>query len=110
MTVEFPRMPALVAPAAVGVATVEHFTVDRHLSTLTRLASAFGGDRYAYCPPGRYARLEVNAPKGQKWDTIYFDIWPDVCIDNLEGAARLARKFSPRLDGWVARRRAPRSA
>ncbi len=42
--------------------------------------------------------LTWAAPKGQKWDTIYFDIWPNVCQDNLEEAAKLSRKYSPRLN------------
>lgn len=42
--------------------------------------------------------LDWTAPKGEKWDTIYFDIWPNVCEDNLTEAAKLSRKFSPRLN------------
>lgn len=32
-------------------------------------------------------------PKGRKWDCIYFDIWPDICTDNLVTMTRLHRKF-----------------
>lgn len=42
--------------------------------------------------------------KGAKWDTIYFDIWPDINIDNLTEITTLKRRFSRRLrrpDGWM---------
>jgi spermidine synthase len=35
-------------------------------------------------------------PKGQKWDTIYFDIWADICTDNLDDMAKLHKKFARR--------------
>lgn len=41
-----------------------------------------------------------------KYDTIYFDIWPDITTDNLEGMATLHRKFAKRknpgawMDSW----------
>lgn len=31
--------------------------------------------------------------KGTRYDVIYFDIWPDVCTDNLEEIAKLHRRF-----------------
>ncbi len=45
-------------------------------------------------------------PKGKKWDTIYFDIWADICGDNLVEITRLKRKFARRLnrekpDAWM---------
>jgi len=45
-------------------------------------------------------------PKGQKWDTIYFDIWADICEDNLKEMAKLHQKFARRktpgawMDSW----------
>jgi len=35
-------------------------------------------------------------PQGQKWDTIYFDIWPNICEDNLPEMSRLHKKFAHR--------------
>tara|TARA_Y100000034_G_C6895553_1_gene412792 strand:- start:1982 stop:2629 length:648 start_codon:yes stop_codon:yes gene_type:complete len=32
-------------------------------------------------------------PNGQKWDTLYFDIWQDICEDNLEEIAKLHNKY-----------------
>lgn len=42
--------------------------------------------------------LEWRLPKGQIWDTIFFDIWPNVCEDNLVEMTRLKRRFARRLD------------
>ena len=51
-----------------------------------------------------------NPWPGVKWDCIYFDIWPDICTDNLEGIAKLKRRYAKRLnrdnpkawmDAWV---------
>jgi spermidine synthase len=40
--------------------------------------------------------LEWTPPKGQKWDTIYFDIWPDICLDALPEMKTLHRRFGRR--------------
>jgi len=42
--------------------------------------------------------FEWKPPKGEKWDTIYFDIWADICEDNLTEITRLKRKFARRLN------------
>ena len=41
--------------------------------------------------------------KGTRFDTIYFDIWPRACTDNLEEMNRLHRRFRTYLcsDGWM---------
>jgi hypothetical protein len=36
--------------------------------------------------------MEWKPNKDQKFDTIYFDIWPDVCTDNLKDMSTLHRK------------------
>ena len=41
--------------------------------------------------------LTWELPKGQTWDVIYFDIWPDICTDNLVEVSRLRRRFAKRL-------------
>lgn len=35
---------------------------------------------------------------GQKWDTIYFDIWNNISEDNMEDMKRLHRRFGKRLN------------
>jgi spermidine synthase len=41
--------------------------------------------------------------KGEKFDTIYFDIWPNICTDNLIEIAKLHQrfKFYKAKDGWM---------
>lgn len=47
--------------------------------------------------------------KGQQWDSIWFDIWPDISTDNLPEMAKLHRKFGRNLkktgtawmDSWM---------
>lgn len=42
--------------------------------------------------------LDWTPPKGKKWDVIYFDIWGDICVDNLKEVTYLKRKFARRLN------------
>lgn len=41
--------------------------------------------------------------KGQKFDAIYFDVWPDICDDNLDGIAKLHNRAKSwkRPGGWM---------
>lgn len=44
--------------------------------------------------------------RGQKFDTIYFDIWTGICVDNLDEMAKLHRSFARFLnrdnpDAWM---------
>lgn len=47
--------------------------------------------------------FEWTPPKGQKWDVLYFDIWPGICVDNLDEMAILHRRFARRKNpgGWM---------
>lgn len=42
--------------------------------------------------------FEWQPPKSRKFDTIYFDIWPDICTDNLEQIAKLHQRFKGKLN------------
>ncbi len=44
------------------------------------------------------------AVKGRQFDVIYFDIWPDICTDNLAEMTKLRRAFASylRVGGWAA--------
>lgn len=48
--------------------------------------------------------FEYKPPKGAKFDTIYFDIWPDICTDNLDGINKLHQraKYWKRPGGWMS--------
>jgi hypothetical protein len=39
-----------------------------------------------------------EAPTGRCWDCIYFDVWPDICTDNLKGVTKLKRRYARRLN------------
>lgn len=47
--------------------------------------------------------FDWQPPKGAKWDVIYFDIWAEICEDNLDEMEKLHRKFARRKkkDGWM---------
>lgn len=45
--------------------------------------------------------FEWKPPKGELWDVIYFDIWPDICTDNLKDIATLHRKFGKKYRIWM---------
>jgi spermidine synthase len=55
--------------------------------------------------------FEYKPAKGEKYDTIYFDIWPDICTDNLEDMTKLHRKFARAkkdpgsyMESWMRKR------
>jgi hypothetical protein len=54
---------------------------------LNRKLTVIHGDIFKYKPE-----------RGKKWDTIYFDIWYNICADNLEEITKLKRKFARRLN------------
>lgn len=47
--------------------------------------------------------LEYKPPKDETYDTIYFDIWPDICEDNLPQMAMLHKRWArhKRKGGWM---------
>lgn len=47
--------------------------------------------------------FDWKIPKGAMWDTIYFDIWNDICGDNYEEMKTLHRRFSLKRPpgGWI---------
>jgi len=42
--------------------------------------------------------FEWQLERGAKWDVIYFDIWPDSNVDNLDEISKLKKKFARRLN------------
>ena len=47
--------------------------------------------------------FEHSFPKGERFDVIYFDIWPNLCTDNLGEMTRLHRRYRKHLapGGWM---------
>lgn len=48
--------------------------------------------------------LTYRPQKDEKYDTIYFDIWPSVCSDNLEQIAMLHQRWKTHKEkgGWMS--------
>jgi len=42
--------------------------------------------------------LEWKAPKGVHYDYCWFDIWDDICTDNLKDMTKLKRKYAKKAD------------
>lgn len=40
----------------------------------------------------------VPWPANTRWDVAWHDIWPDICEDNLDGMARLHRRYGRRAE------------
>ena len=47
---------------------------------------------------------EWKPPRGARYNTIYFDIWGDICRDNLKDMKKLHQKFRrrKRRGGWMS--------
>lgn len=47
--------------------------------------------------------LEYKPERFEKYDTIYFDIWPDICVDNLSQIAVLHQRWKShkKSGGWM---------
>jgi predicted membrane-bound spermidine synthase len=87
---------------------VEHLTVvEREPDVIALVAPAF----LTHLASGRLEIIEGDIfgwrpPRGARFDTIYFDIWPDISVANLPAIARLHRRFGRRLnrrnpDAWM---------
>jgi predicted membrane-bound spermidine synthase len=78
-------------------ANVEHVTVlekEQSVIDLVGPSLAHYGERLTIVAADAF---DWKPAKGERWDTIYFDIWPHICSDNLDDYARLVRRYSPRL-------------
>lgn len=42
--------------------------------------------------------FDWQPPKGKRYDCVWHDIWPDICLDNLAEMTRLHRKYGRRCD------------
>lgn len=40
----------------------------------------------------------IKWPAGTRWDVAWFDIWPDLCTDNLDEMTKLRRSYGRRTD------------
>lgn len=42
--------------------------------------------------------LEWKPAKGERWNAAWYDIWNDLCADNLENMKTLHRRFGKKVD------------
>jgi len=98
-------MPLLANPEVKTVTVIEKSqdAIDLVEEHIRNAAGADGDKLKVICAD----IFKWKPPKGQKWDTIYFDIWTDICTDSLDDMAKLHRKFARRktspgawMDSW----------
>ena len=80
---------------------VQHVTViERSQDVIDLVAPHFNSPKLTVICADIYT---WKPPKGSKWDVIYFDIWPNICADNLKSMAKLHMKYGRYLQGkrWM---------
>jgi len=97
-------LPILEKPEVETVTVIEKYKdVIKLVETHIREAAGDAGKKLQVIVADIF---EWVPPKGGKWDTLYFDIWPDMCTDNLKDMEKLHRKFARRktpgawMDSW----------
>lgn len=94
-------LPILAKPEVTGVTVIEKYAdVVKLVEPAIRKAAGADAAKLRVIEADIF---EWAPPKGEKWDTIYFDIWPDICTDNLEEMTKLHRKMAKRKapGGWM---------
>jgi spermidine synthase len=95
-------VPMLASPRVEQVTVVE-----REVDVITLVGPAFA----EHTASGRLSLICADIfswrpPQGARYDTIYFDIWPDIAVTNLPAIARLHRRYARWLkrsnpDAWM---------
>ena len=74
---------------------VEHIDVVEIEPEILQLVSpSYSDSRIAFHLADAYT---IEWPKTSRWDVAWHDIWPSICTDNLDGIARLHRKYGRRV-------------
>lgn len=78
---------------------VTHVTVIEQSEDVINLVS----QHYLTMFPGKIIIVHADAytyqpPKGMRYDTVWHDIWDDICLDNLPEMEKLHRKYGRRCD------------
>ena len=98
-------LPILAKPEVKSVTVIEKYQDVIDLTELHLRASA-GENAKKLCII-QADIFDWKPAKGVKFDTIYFDIWPDISPDNLPEMTRLHRRFSHYkaplcwMDSWM---------
>lgn len=99
----------LMKPKDARVRMVTAVEIDPDVIALVggHLIRRFGQDRLRLVQADA---LEYTPPRGERFDCVWHDIWPDATMDNWDEMKRLHRKYGQRCDfqdswkrGWVKR-------
>ena len=89
----------MVAQAMLRKPEVEHVTIVEKSSDVIQLVGPWLTAKF----PGRVTIVEADIfewkpPKGERWTVAWFDIWDEICADNLPEMTTLHRRFARRVD------------
>jgi hypothetical protein len=89
----------MVAQAMLNKPEVTHVTIIELSSDVIALTGPWLTEKF----PGRVTIIQADIlswtpPKGEKWDTAWFDIWDNICTDNLAEMKTLSRRFGRRAN------------
>jgi hypothetical protein len=112
----FEQMHAIIPAGESGTARTEHFEVgiglilvplfarenvksitviERNQDVIDLISSHLQSDKLQIICADIF---DWKPTKGRKFDVIYFDIWPDVCEDNLDQMSKLHNRFKFNLN------------
>ena len=82
----------------------EHVTVIEKNPDVVALSGAFWEKQY----PGKVTIIEADSlewkpGRGERWDLVWHDIWPNISVDNKDGMSKLHRRYGRRCkwqDSW----------
>lgn len=95
----FALLPVLRKPDVRSLTVIElHQDVIDLVEPHLRTAAADGGGKLTVLCSDIF---DFKPAKNQRWDVVYFDIWPDKCTDNLPDMTRLHRRFAMRKRYWM---------
>lgn len=87
----------MVASAMLQKPEVDHVTIIEVSPDVIALVGPWLTERF----PGRVTIIEADIlswepPKGEKWSAAWFDIWEEICGDNIDDMKKLHRRFARR--------------
>lgn len=74
--------------------------IEKYQNVIDLVSPNFNDPRITYINADIF---EWKPAKGVKYDTIYFDIWPQICTDNLKDISLLHNRFKSfkKSGGWM---------
>lgn len=86
----------MIVKQALSYENVEHIdVVEIDQDVVDLVGPTYAGPRCTIHVADAY---EIQWPRGTRWNAAWMDIWPDLCVDNLEQMTKLARSYGRRCD------------